>query len=87
MISDWTPDQLKRCKELTKLVRKVAALKAADPGYAIPATHRLMQRYVNDAQRLAEPVKKKRPTPRPSYRSRRLWGIAFTPAMLAKASE
>lgn len=87
MKSDWTPEQLKQCKALTNLVRKVAALKAADPGYAIPATRRLIQRYVKDAQRLAGPVEKERSTPRPSRRSRRLWGIAFTPAMLAKASE
>ena len=57
MISDWTPEQLKQCNALTKLVRKVAALKAADPGYAHPATRRLMQGCLKEAERLVEDVK------------------------------
>jgi hypothetical protein len=87
MTPDWTPEQLKQCRALTRLARKVVALKAADPGYAHPATYRLIQGYLKDAERLVEPSKQKRSSPRASSRSRRLYGIAFTPAMLAKASE
>jgi hypothetical protein len=39
--SDWTPEQLKQCKELTKLVRKAAALKAT--GIDNQRTRRLEQ--------------------------------------------
>jgi hypothetical protein len=47
---DWTLEQLKQCRELTKLVKKVAALKAT--GIENDRTHRLEQRYLKEAEHL-----------------------------------
>jgi hypothetical protein len=51
----WTPEQLKQCTELTKLVRKAAALKHT--GIENERTRRLEQQYVREAERLVETVK------------------------------
>jgi hypothetical protein len=54
MKPDWTPEQLKQCRELTKLVRKVAALKVA--GIDNEHTRRIKQRYLEEAERLVETI-------------------------------
>jgi hypothetical protein len=54
MTLDWTPEQLKQCRELTKLVRKVSALKKANPYGANPQVRRLIERHVKDAERLVK---------------------------------
>ncbi len=52
MTPDWTLEQLKQCKDLTKLVRKVAALKVT--GIENERTRRLEQKYLKEAERLVE---------------------------------
>jgi len=46
---DWTLEQLKQCRELTKLVRELSALKAT--GHSSP---RLEQKYLEEAERLVK---------------------------------
>jgi hypothetical protein len=54
MIPDWTLQQIKQCRELTKLVRKAAALQAADPSHVTELTRRLQQTFLKEAERLVE---------------------------------
>ena len=53
MKPDWTLEQLKQCRELTKLVSELSALKAT--GYPSP---RLERKYLEEAERLVKDIER-----------------------------